>query len=166
MSQKLLEQNVSDEDKNTWTDIIVEDIKYYLTQCSEHDTPTQITEFCSESFPNISIGDYVDRISRYSGISLEALCYSLVYMILYCKNTCSILTRTNVHRLFLVGCVVASKYLDDRSLKNKFMATVGGIPTLELNELEIVFLKDIEFDLCVSSFQYAYILVLIHQRIL
>jgi Cyclin. len=162
MSQ--LEQNVSEEDKDTWTDIVIEDIKYYLTRCSEHDTATQITEFCSGSLPVISIGEYVDRISRYSDMSLEALCYSLVYMILYCHNTQSILTQTNVHRLFLVGCVVASKYIDDRSLKNKYMATIGGIPTPELNELEIIFLQDIEFDLSVSAFQYAYILALIHQR--
>jgi hypothetical protein len=161
---QVLEQNVSEEDQDPNTEIIIEDIKDYLEHCSNHDILTKPTEFCSESFPEISISEYVDRIARYSGMSLEALCYSLIYMILYCKNTGSILTRYNVHRLFLIGCVVASKYLDDRSLKNKFMATIGGIPILELNDLEIIFLKDIEFDLCISSFQYSYILVCIHQR--
>jgi hypothetical protein len=160
----ILEQNVSEEDQDPHTEMIIEDIKYYLEHCSDHDIPTKLTEFCSESFPELSISEYVDRIARYSCVSLEALCYSLIYMILYCKNTHTLITRYNVHRLLLVGCVIASKYLDDRTLKNKFMATVGGIPTLELNELEIIFLKDIEFDLYVSSFQYSYILALIHQR--
>jgi hypothetical protein len=64
----------------------------------------------------------------------------------------------NMQRLFLVAVMTAAKFLDDRYNSNKVWAQVGGIPTAELNQLEMQFLFRLSFSLYISREEYdAYI---------
>ena len=51
--------------------------------------------------------------------------------------------------------MIAAKFLDDIYYNNAFYARVGGVPTSELNALEIKFLSLIEFNLHVRPEVFA-----------
>lgn len=51
----------------------------------------------------------------------------------------------------MTALVVAIKYQDDEYYKNEFYAKVGGIPKLELNQLEAEFLKLMKFQVHVTE---------------
>lgn len=61
----------------------------------------------------------------------------------------------NVHKIFFVGVVVASKYNEDSRLQNKDFAKIGGISVKELFMLEMEFLKGLKFSLKVSTEEFA-----------
>ena len=66
-----------------------------------------------------------------------------------------VLTSRTLQRLLLVAAMTATKFLEDVSLSNDAWAEIGNLPLAELNSLEINFLFGIEFDLRVSSEEYA-----------
>jgi hypothetical protein len=61
------------------------------------------------------------------------------------------LTIRNVHRLFMISVVVTSKFLDDLFYTNRYLATVAGLPSLELNRLEVQFLLKTRFSLVIHQ---------------
>ena len=63
-------------------------------------------------------------------------------------NTCPQfqLTLLNVHRLILASMCLAYKFHTDIPYKNKYIASVGGVTTHELNTLEINLLITIAAD--------------------
>eukprot|EP01105_Mastigella_eilhardi_P026300 TRINITY_DN7515_c0_g1_i1.p4 TRINITY_DN7515_c0_g1~~TRINITY_DN7515_c0_g1_i1.p4 ORF type:complete len:103 (-),score=34.23 TRINITY_DN7515_c0_g1_i1:1186-1494(-) len=77
--------------------------------------------------------------------------------------TVTTLTTMNVHRLFLVALLVATKYLDDvppaRLCDNarellRALSAVGGVAAAELEQLEIAMLMLLGFDMSVSPCEY------------
>jgi hypothetical protein len=59
-----------------------------------------------------------------------------------------------INRVFLASFTVAIKFVEDRPIKNSFLATIGGVPKAELNRLEWSFLQMLNFDLCLSEEEY------------
>jgi hypothetical protein len=53
------------------------------------------------------------------------------------------LTMSNVHRLFVVGCLEGAKWTEDVVISNLFFAKVAGIELAELNAMESVFCNDV-----------------------
>lgn len=56
------------------------------------------------------------------------------------------LNQMNVHRLFLVACLLAVKMIEDDHPTNEYMANVGGVELKELDLLESQFCNAMEFD--------------------
>jgi len=65
------------------------------------------------------------------------------------------LTALNVHRLVLVGVILAAKVLDDRQPKLKFFADVGGLSETELAALEWTFLEIISYRVLLAPDSFA-----------
>jgi hypothetical protein len=100
--------------------------------------------------------------------SRECYVYALIFLGRYIQRTRYCLTMRNIHRLlitsfffFYIVCfyrffsvVIAAKFLDDEYYKNTYYASIGGIPVLELNSLEIDFLKSIKFNLVIDCASY------------
>ena len=61
-----------------------------------------------------------------------------------------VLNDLNVHRVVITSVMIAAKFFDDLYFNNAFYARVGGIPTKELNELEVDFLLRVNFSLRVT----------------
>jgi hypothetical protein len=59
-----------------------------------------------------------------------------------------------MYRLLLVGTILANKFYEDRLYTNAYYAKVGGIPISELNALEHLFLRYIEFQLTIDLDEY------------
>lgn len=54
-------------------------------------------------------------------------------------------------RMFLAAIVVASKFLQDRTYSNRTWSKISGLRTIEIDQLERVFLRTIRYDLVVSD---------------
>jgi hypothetical protein len=106
----------------------------------------KLTRFHSRSPPQISVRDYLQRLTTHATLSPPIL-LSMVYYIdrlcaLYPAFTVSSLT---VHRFLITSATVASKGLSDSFWTNKTYARVGGISLNELALLELEFLWRVEW---------------------
>lgn len=59
------------------------------------------------------------------------------------------LSPTNAHRVLLTLCVISSKTLDDEVASQKSWASVGGITVSELNCLERLLLRAIDYQVLI-----------------
>ena len=110
--------------------------------------------FTSKKIPNISIGDYLTRIKKFTLINDSTLIICLIYLDRYLKMNKIILTEFNVHRMFFSSLLLAIKYNEDNFYTNKFYSNVSGLKCSELNKLELKFSTEIKFDLFVDKNLY------------
>eukprot|EP00960_Hanusia_phi_P058759 763977-Hanusia_phi.AAC.1 len=82
------------------------------------------------------------RIERYSSASPCCYAISLIYLERLKRRAPDIfLNSYNWQRLILVSMMLATKTFDDKYYSNKVWGKIGGISTLELNNLEMEFLN-------------------------
>lgn len=135
---------------------VIEDFVTKLARLQEGKklSNTKKTSFEVDEVPEISVGEYLGRIVKYTNCSSEAFVVSLIFLDrLYLHNK-YLVTWNNVHRLLLTSILISSKLLDDYTFNNKYFSYVGGVALLELNQLEMEFLKLLKFDLCVRTEAY------------
>lgn len=97
--------------------------------------------------PKIDIHDYVRRVYKHIVQDPEILSFALYYMATYTHYAKTQICQFNVHRIFLVACVISHKFWDDESYGNYDLAKIGGVTNNELNKMEIIFLKSIQWRL-------------------
>ncbi|QLG74406.1 hypothetical protein HG535_0G02890 [Zygotorulaspora mrakii] len=105
-----------------------------------------LTRFHSRIPPDISVFNYLIRLTKYSSLEhcvlLTAVYYIDLLSSVYPTFTLNSLT---VHRFLLTATTVASKGLVDSFCTNTHYAKVGGVHCSELNLLECEFLKKINY---------------------
>ncbi|TXG65526.1 hypothetical protein EZV62_006801 [Acer yangbiense] len=101
--------------------------------------------------PSMSIGQYIERIFKYSTCSPSCLVLAYVYINRYLQRIGASLTSLVVHRLLITSIMVAAKYIDDECYNNAYFAKLGGVSTEELNRLELKFLFTLDFKLHVTT---------------
>lgn len=105
-----------------------------------------LTRFHSRIPPEISVYDYLLRLTKYSSLEhcvlLAAVYYIDLLSSVYPTFTLNSLT---VHRFLLTATTVASKGLCDSFCTNTHYAKVGGVHSSELNILEREFLKRVNY---------------------
>jgi len=135
----------------SWIDSVVERFDEMETR-----KPSVITVFHAQAKPEISVRDYLIRISKYGNFSKSVGVAALIYIDRVLERHPEIvMTSRTVHRLIIVATLLAAKFNDDVHLGNSAFAQIGGIRTVELNRLEVNFLKLIDFSLVVSSELYS-----------
>ncbi|KAG8903804.1 hypothetical protein FRB99_002730 [Tulasnella sp. 403] len=138
-------------------------------------SPTSPLFFHARNVPTISIESYLLRILKYCPTTNEVFLSLLVYFDRMGKLGDSVqkeweasademfdqgvmppswasplvIDSYNVHRLIIAGVTVASKFFSDVFYTNSRYAKVGGLPTLELNKLELQFLLLNDFRLAI-----------------
>ena len=114
------------------------------------DPNARTTRFHSVSVPDIPLSKYLKRISRYTNCHAETLVCAVMYLLRVSRRSDLKITSLNAHRLLIVSIVVAMKYVEDECFTNRYMAKVGGISLVELNRLEVSFLKRLDFSLNIA----------------
>ena len=104
---------------------------------------------------------------HYAPVSDEILVVTLVYVDKLISRAGGQLRLSflSVHRLLLSCLLVAIKFYSDAFYSNAYLANVGGVPTRELNALERLILRALNFDLVVSSEHFRYMYVCIVNRV-
>jgi len=125
--------------------------------------------FESIDMPIINIIEYLARIRSFAECSNSCIIIAFIYIdrVLQ-KNPTFGLNARKIHRLVLTAMILAIKYLDDSYTNNKTYSFLGGIPVDELNELELVFISLLQFDLYVHPeiyYKYNHEIVLQYQKL-
>lgn len=117
--------------------------------------PQRVTRFHAIRAPQLSIHDYLMRISTYFQCSHECFVLGLVYIDRIVKlHPEFTICNLNIHRLLVTSVMLGAKFFDDVYYSNSYYAKVGGVRTQELNALEALFLRLIEWRLHVLPTEY------------
>lgn len=117
-----------------------------------------VLAFHGRNIPAISLHAYLSRILKYCPTTNEVFISLLVYFDRIAQRANSktntsqmfVMDSYNIHRLIIAGVTVASKFFSDVFYKNSRYAKVGGLPSEELNHLELQFLLLTNFRLMIS----------------
>lgn len=105
--------------------------------------------------PSMQLNNYLARFLKYCPQSPWCYLVALVYITRLVERYGSkIFNQLTCHRIFLVAFVVAVKCFDDKYYTNNFYAKVGGIPLVNLNNLEPKFLEIINYNIFVSKKEF------------
>ncbi|KAI8391285.1 cyclin-domain-containing protein [Radiomyces spectabilis] len=120
-----------------------------------HSSPNY-TCFHARAVPSISIHAYLSRILKYCPCSNECFLALLVYLDRMSQSSRFRIDSYNIHRLIIIGVMVASKLFSDVFYTNTRYAKVGGLPVSELNTLEVEFLELNNYTLFVTVEELQY----------
>ena len=109
--------------------------------------------FSSNTAPQISIFDYLNRIQTYGGMENSTLILSLIYIDRLCEKNIT-LTKFNIHRILFAAILIAVKYNEDSFYENSYYAQIAGIKNKELKVIEYTFLEMINFNAYVDEDTY------------
>ena len=98
-----------------------------------------------KTIPDISINDFLERLSKYSKASDEIFILTLIYIDRVCHYYSIKLNYNNIHKLILASMIIAIKYNEDEYYSIKFYAKLGGVTKAEMNLLEYHFIYLINF---------------------
>jgi len=128
--------------------------------CGEEDAldnPPAILCFRSQQVPQISVFDYLVRLTEFFCCSPACYVVAAAYIDRVLRSQPDFaLDAGTVHRLLLASLVIAVKFTDDRPLKNTWYAKTGGVSNRELNVLEATLLKLLDWRVHVSANEYDY----------
>lgn len=130
---------------------LVELIADMLVQLVRHNDALDVqdaplTRFHSRSPPAISVGEYLERITRYSSLEASCLLATVYYIDLLAQMLPGFsISGLTVHRFLITASTVASKGLCDAFCTNTHYAKVGGVSTRELHILELELLTRLQW---------------------
>lgn len=141
-------------------DWVAEDIKKLLIKIIAKNTVSdsavyrehECALFVASKIPDISFGNYFDRICKYLDVSPGCFIIAIIYLdriIQRYKDTT--LNPYNIHRLFFFAFWIAQKFFEDHYYKNKYGADVAGLSLAEFNVLELEFLYLLHFSLFIDK---------------
>lgn len=140
--------------KPKFNQIISDKIVSLLTEIVHLNSDKQYDEadpFAKRSIPEISVGDYIDRIKKYTKMEKSTLILAMIYIDRICNQNRLILTPYNIHRILLGSCLIAIKYNEDVIYDNLFYSRVAGVTLKEINIIELYTLSFLNFNLYVDD---------------
>ena len=109
------------------------------------------TNFCSKEIPNISITNYILRLTKKINIEPSTLILGIIYFDKICNKGNIILSFLNVYRLILISLVLAIKFNEEYFETNEFYSKIGGLSNKSFNKLEIAVLKILNYKLYIKK---------------
>ena len=113
----------------------------------------------SSVIPPISVEKYIQALNRvvvHYCLPDASNCWATCFILLarFVDKHPTLLTPYTAHRLVITAFLVAMKTTSEKRLSNRSMAQQGGVSLKNLNEMERVFLLDMDFDVVVTREQY------------
>jgi hypothetical protein len=113
----------------------------------------QNKSFFFKKIPNISILEYLYRITKYMYIEKSTLICSLIYFDKIIKENI-FLNEYNVHKILLICVILSIKYNEDDIFSNKYYAQISGMSLKELNQLEYEAFKILKFQFYINEEEF------------
>jgi hypothetical protein len=111
--------------------------------------------FHSSQVPSIGIQAYIQRLRKYFQCSDECFVLALVYIDrIGKKNESMAVCDATVHRLLATAVMMAAKFHEDKIYTNRHYGKVSGLGLKEVNLLEAVMLRELDWKLIVSVEDY------------
>ena len=115
----------------------------------------KIKTFYLKDLPDISLYNYISKISWFSKISESTLIYSFIILDKLINKTKINLTSKNIYLLCLTSIQISMKINEDISLNDTDLAYIGMINIKLLNINEYLFTSLLEYEFYVSQNEYA-----------
>ncbi|KNE67214.1 hypothetical protein AMAG_12285 [Allomyces macrogynus ATCC 38327] len=124
-----------------------------ITTTTSSKSVTTTSPFHAKTVPPIALRAYLARMARYAPCPNVVFVAVLVYLdrVAAARTRPVALVAATAHRLALTAVVVATKFWSDVFYTNAHYAKVGGVPTAELNRLEMEFLFRAGFELAIDQ---------------
>ena len=100
------------------------------------------------------LSPFLDGLFQMMNFSEGCFVSMAVYFDRLLKKHNSLISESNMIRLIFISGVLAIKMQDDFSCKNSYFAQISGIPSHEINYLEMNFLQWIEYHLLIQTDEY------------
>ena len=131
---------------------------YHYSQDNKSSLSTSYSDSSSNSdfsceLDKYDIEDYIIQAYKKLGFTSNLLILSMMNLDKLLGSH-FILTEENVHKVFFICMMETQKYYDDEYFKNKDYSKVSGISTKELLELELEFMKYIDFNIFIKDEDY------------
>lgn len=123
--------------------------------------PRNYLVFYSQYTPKISIINFITSVSLCNIVSKSNIeickiyCLALLYRL--CKITDFKISWLNCHRLILTMLMITSKFLEDDYFCNNKWAKSVGISVREINNMESILLKLLDYNVFISMEQIMHI---------
>ena len=128
--------------------VIEKSVKYHEVNKSKE---KKDTNFCSKEIPNITITNYILRLTKKINIEPSTLILGIIYFDKICNKGNIILSFLNVYRLILISLVLAIKFNEEYFETNEFYSKIGGLSNKSFNKLEIAVLKILNYKLYIKK---------------
>jgi len=117
--------------------------------------PCAATPFHSAWPPSVSIEDYVRRLRQYFRCSDESFVFAFAYVCRILQNRPGLaVDPLSCHRLAACSLLLAVKWHDDDIMSNADYAKVCGMSLQDLNHLERVMSRSLDYRLAVSDEEF------------
>jgi len=110
--------------------------------------------FYLEQLPNISFGDYILHLMKYTHINISTLVLAVIYIDKFCEKFKYVLTLHNIHRIILISIFISMKYNEDCFVNANIYAQIAGVCTEDLLNLELNMCVALEFGFYVKEELY------------
>lgn len=110
--------------------------------------------FFNKKAPKITIFNYIKRIFLLSNAENSTIIISIILLERFLNLNNFKLSLHNVYKIYFVSVMISIKYNEDYIIDNKSFAKIAGLKNEELNDLEIKFLKNIDYRVYVSYNEY------------
>ena len=143
-----------EDDKLKLVEVISESLKDI---CDKNESETRNLNlniqkpFTTKATPDISIKDYLERLTKFTKMEESTLILTLIYIDRIGNYTNFQLTYKNIYKLILASVFVAIKFNEDSHYSIDTYAKIGRVSRSELAYLEFHFLIIINFDLNVDK---------------
>lgn len=109
----------------------------------------------------LNLTSYLERIVSFTEVECSTLIIALIYINRFYESTRQYITSDHLHKLLLIGIILAAKYNEDHIYSDTYYAKVGGIDLKELSYLETAFLEEVGYSLFVEKREYNYVVSLL-----
>ena len=110
--------------------------------------------FYLDQLPNISFGDYILHLMKYTHINISTLILAIIYLDKFCEKFKYVLTLHNIHRIILISIFISMKYNEDIFVNANIYAQIAGVCTEDLLNLEFNMCVALEFGFYVKEELY------------
>jgi len=129
---------------------LIDGITALLTAQTSKNPSGGAGRFTSFKSSPISVPAYMQRLEKHMRCSPECYVLAMFYLDkVVLRHPDYIISDLTVLRLIMTSLVVSAKYQDDVYCSNAFYAQVGGLSLTELNALEMLFIKLLNWELFV-----------------
>lgn len=103
---------------------------------------------------SIKIDAYIRRIHIFTNGDYSSCVLALATLSKYLDSSKTRLTENRMHKLFFTAYVIACKFNSDEFSDNRYYARVGGISVIDLNRMELSFLKFTSCSIRIADLEY------------
>ena len=106
--------------------------------------------FTGKYIPNINIKKFLFLINDFFECSEYIHICAIIYLLKLAENSDINININTIHRLIIISYIISIKNYKDNIYTNKFYSQISGIDLNEINELEIIALKKLNYKTFIS----------------